>query len=138
MIADRQISYPMGTLRRLSAATRMLVLATGLTAFAGGAIATTITNNDDKEHTITLIEGDKERQVVLKPEQRIENLCPTGCRLRLPDDDEDYELEAKDVVVIEEGYLYYDDPNQPETAPGPGQQPPAAAPPAATPPAPKG
>jgi hypothetical protein len=92
------------------------------------AQAVTITNNDEKEYTITVLEGDKERQVILKPDQRLEGVCPEGCRIRLPDDDEDYEVEGKDSVIIEDGQLFYDDPATPE--PAPGQQPPAGAPPA--------
>ena len=91
--------------------------------------AATISNRDDKEQNITIIEGDSKVDRVLKPQQVLEQICPKGCVLRLNgSDDDEYELEPMDVVSIEDGYLYYD---APEAAPG---APPAPGPGAAQPP----
>lgn len=127
---SKAISFNEFQRRKMRGVSLAVAMAVALGAMSVAAGATTITNKDDKEHTVTIIDGDKERQVVLKPEQKAENVCPTGCRLRLQDDDEDYELDAKDVVVIEEGYLYYDEPEQPQQSPAapPAQAPAPAAP----------
>ena len=92
------------------------VLLSGTTA---GAVS--VTNRDDRDHKITIIEGEAKVEHVLKAAEVKEGLCPKGCVLRLNDnDDEEYELEAKDVVTIEDGYLYYEDD---AAAPGGGKEP---------------
>ncbi len=115
-----------------------LVLAIGL-AGASASAAVSITNRDDKEHKLTIIEEDGKTKAdhVLKGSGVLENVCKAGCVVRLNDSEEDeYELEGTEVVSIEDGYLYYDGPdapaeNQPAApAPAPGQPP-------ATPPAKK-
>lgn len=77
-----------------------------------------ITNRDTKDHKITIvIEGQGNQDQVLKPEQAVEQVCDKGCILRLNDsEDDEYQLEANDVVSIEDGYLYYDN-DQPADAP---------------------
>ncbi len=122
--------------RRLFAAST-LMLAVVLTATSASA-AVSITNRDEKEHKLTIIEEDGKTKAdhVLKGNGVLENVCKAGCVVRLNDSEEDeYELEGTEVVSIEDGYLYYDGPDapadiQPGTpAPAPGQ-PPAAPPPA--------
>ena len=74
-------------------------------------MAATIANHDDKEHNLTIIEGEAKAVQVLKPMQVLEKVCPRGCIVRLDGDEEDeYELEATDMVSIEEGNMYYDTP----------------------------
>ena len=112
-----------------------LILAMVLAGTSASA-AISITNRDDKEHKLTIIEEDGKTKAdhVLKGNAVLENVCKAGCVVRLNDSEEDeYELEGTEVVSIEDGYLYYDGPdapadNQPGT-PAPGQ-PPAAPPPA--------
>lgn len=104
------------------------------------ALATvSVTNRDDKDHKLTVIEGDGAAKTdhVLKAGQVLEGICPSGCVIRLNDSEEDeYELEGTEVVSIEEGYLYYDGPEGPadnQGAPAPGSAPapaPASPPPA--------
>jgi hypothetical protein len=80
------------------------------TAFA----AVTLVNRDDKDHKLTVIEdnGAKSTDHILKPSQVLEGICEKGCVIRINDSEEDeYELEAGDKVSIEEGYLYYDEPD---------------------------
>ena len=102
------------------------------------AEAITVSNRDDKEHKLTVIEGDVKKDLTLAPASVQENICMKGCVVRLNDSENDeYELEGTEVVSIEDGYLYYDGPETP------ADQPPAAAPgapaapgtPPATPPA---
>ncbi len=94
----------------------------------------TITNRDEKEYKLTVIEDDgaKKTDHVLKANQVLENVCPKGCVVRINDSEEDeYELEGNEQVSIEDGYLYYDTPEPPaETQPGTGAPSTPAAPPA--------
>lgn len=84
------------------------------------AQAASITNRDEKDHKVTIIEGDVKRDLVLKPSEAIEGVCESSCVVRLNDSENDeYELEGPDVVSIEEGFLYYDGPEAP-AAPGSG------------------
>lgn len=75
------------------------------------AHASTITNLDDKDHTITVIEAKSTRDQVLRPSATLKGICTKGCVIRLNDgDDSEYELKGSEVVSIEDGYLYYDNP----------------------------
>ena len=79
------------------------------------ANAASVTNRDDKDFKITVIEGDVKQDHVLKPSQVLEGICQKGCVIRLNDNEGDeYELEGTETVSIEEGYLYYDGPDAPE------------------------
>jgi hypothetical protein len=117
-----------------------LAVAFALVCSAGAASAITVTNRDDKEHKLTVIEGESKKDLPLAAAAVIENICMKGCVVRLNDSENDeYELEGTEVVSIEDGYLYYDGPETPaEAAPGAAPTPPAAAPtpPAGAPPAP--
>lgn len=79
------------------------------------ADAASITNRDDQEQKLTIVEGESITEHTLKPAQVLENVCMKGCVVRLNDSDEDeYEVEGTDVVSIEEGSLYYDGPDEPQ------------------------
>lgn len=100
--------------RRVFAACMVAVLTTT------SASAVSVTNRDDKEYKLTVIEGDAKQDHVLKPSGVLEAICPKGCIIRLNDSENDeYELEGPEVVSIEEGYLYYDGPDVP-AEPGAG------------------
>ena len=76
------------------------------------ALAVSITNRDDRDQKVTIIEGAVTKDQVLKPEGTIEGVCLKGCVVRLNDsEDDEYELEGNEVVSIEDGYLYYDGPD---------------------------
>lgn len=78
---------------------------------AGVAAGASITNRDDKDHKLTIMEGQAKADHVLKPSQVLEGICEKGCVVRLNDNENDeYELEGTEIVSIEEGYLYYDGP----------------------------
>lgn len=108
---------------RASATLVAVALTLALTATCSFA-AVTITNRDDKEYKLTVIEEDgaKKTDHVLKANQVLENVCAKGCVVRINDSEEDeYELEGNEQVSIEDGYLYYDTPEPPaETQPGAG------------------
>ena len=88
--------------------------------WTSAANAVSVTNRDDKDFKITVIEGDAKQDHVLKPSAVLEGICQKGCVIRLNDSENDeYELEGTEVVSIEEGYLYYDGPDAP-VEPGTG------------------
>jgi hypothetical protein len=103
---------------------------------AGAAQAVSVTNRDDKEQKIQIVEGDVKKDHVIKPAAVLDGVCLKGCVIRLNDNENDeYELDGTEVGTIEDGYLYYDGPETPtESAPGaakpaaPATPPPAAAP----------
>lgn len=75
------------------------------------AHASTLTNRDDKDHKVTVIEAKSTKDEVLRPSATLEGICSQGCIIRLNDDDDnEYELGGSEVVSIEDGFLYYDTP----------------------------
>ncbi|MCB1504905.1 MAG: hypothetical protein KDJ47_08000 [Hyphomicrobiaceae bacterium] len=71
--------------------------------------AATITNRDARDHKVTIVTGREGEARVLKPQEAWTGVCPSGCVLRLNDQETDeYELEGSDVVSVEDGFLYYD------------------------------
>jgi len=113
-----------------------LTISLAVLVFSGaGASAATISNRDEKDQSIIIIDGDAKSDVVLKPQQTLEKVCPKGCVVRLNgSEDDDYQVEADDIVSIEDGYLYYDAPEaSPGSAPVPGAAPAPAPPPALVP-----
>jgi hypothetical protein len=102
------------------------------------ADAASITNRDSKEIRITISEGETTTEHALRPMEVLDKVCLDGCVVRLEDGEEDeYELEAEDVVAVEGGFLYYDGPEVPDrpgsggrsigpAAPGPGSPTPSA------------
>jgi hypothetical protein len=97
----------------------------GLLSSSTAAHAVSITNRDDQDHKVTVVEGDTKTDHTLKPAQTLTGLCAKGCTLHLNDDpEEEYLLEADDVVSIEEGILYYDTPPDAPAAPGQTPAPP--------------
>jgi hypothetical protein len=74
--------------------------------------AVSLTNRDERDHKVTVIEGEAKTDHVLKPSIALEGICPKGCVVRLDDnEDDEYQLESADVVSIEDGFLYYDQPD---------------------------
>src|SRR5205085_1152024 len=75
------------------------------------AHASSLTNRDDKDYKVTVIEGGVTKDQVLKPSAALEGICLKGCVVRLNDsENDDYELQGSDVVSLEDGHLYYDGP----------------------------
>jgi hypothetical protein len=99
-----------------------VVGAIGLLLSSTAAHAVSITNRDDQDHKVMIVEGDTKTEHVLKPLQVLNGVCAKGCTVHLDgDEEEEYQLEADDVVSIEEGSLYYD--NAPDTPAGPAPAP---------------
>lgn len=84
----------------------------GLLLSATAAHAVSITNRDERDHRVTIIEGDTKADHVLKPSQTLTEICLKGCTIRTNNDaDHEYRLIASDVVSIEDGTVYYDGPD---------------------------
>jgi hypothetical protein len=98
-------------------------IVSGLVLSSAAAGAVSITNADDRDHKVTVIEGDSASDHVLKPAQALSGICPKGCIIRLNDSDDDlYKLDRSDVVSIEDGTVYYEGPDTSgETGPAGGR-----------------
>ena len=80
-----------------------------LLSSSAAAHAVSITNRDEHDHKVTVVEGESRIDHVLKPSQTLNDVCAKGCIVRLNDEaDDEYQLEGSDVVSIEDGSLYYD------------------------------
>lgn len=81
------------------------------------AHATTIINRDTAAHNLRIVEGGQERVVKAEPSQQFDDLCASSCSLYFNDDPEAYEIAAGDIVSIEDGQLFFEDPSsQPNEA----------------------
>jgi hypothetical protein len=72
------------------------------------ASAITLTNRDTSDQKLIVIEGDGQKELVIKAGEKLE-LCQKSCVIRLPDG-EDYEFDGAEVVSLEEGLLFLDTP----------------------------
>ena len=86
----------------LSAATLVLIL-------TGAVHAASITNRDTQDHKLTIFEGENSKDVILKPNQSHNEVCAESCVIRLNDDENnEFEIEANELVSVEDGSLVYD------------------------------
>ena len=87
-----------------------------VTAAHGGSI----TNRDERDHTVTIIEGEAKADHVLKPSQTLSDVCLKGCTIRINNNaDDEYRLTGGDAVVIEDGTVFYDTPDPSALPPAP-------------------
>lgn len=78
-----------------------------LVSVFSAAQAASVTNRDDKDRTVTIIENDLQKEHVLKKDEVLEGVCERGCRIRIDGDDVNpYVLEGTEVTTIEGGDLY--------------------------------
>ena len=95
------------TLKRIAAGMAGVAAA----ALASNVAAVTLTNRDDRDYRITVVEGESSRELTVKPAAVLDSFCQKGCVIRLNNsEDEEYELEGNETVSIEDGLLYYDGP----------------------------
>lgn len=103
-------------------ATSKLMLGIAVAAsmlLCSSAQATTIINRDSAAHNLRIVEGDQERIVNAEPSQQFDDLCASSCSLYFDDDPEAYEIAAGDIVSIEDGQLFFEDPStQPDMPAG--------------------
>jgi hypothetical protein len=102
----------------------------GLLLSATVAHAASITNRDERDHAVTIIEGEAMADHVLKPSQTLSDVCLKGCIIRMnrsEDADEEYRLVGGDAVSIEDGTVFYDTPEAsavPASTPASSKRPP--------------
>jgi hypothetical protein len=71
------------------------------------AHAASVTNRDDVDHKVTIVEGETQKDHVLKKDEVLEGVCERGCSIRIDGDDVNpYVLEGTEVTTIEGGDLY--------------------------------
>ena len=92
------------------------------------AFAASVTNKDDKDHKLTILEGDAKQELQLKPNGVLDGVCLKGCTIRLgSSEDDEYVLEGPEVLSIEDSKIYDDAPDvKSDPAPGISARPPPA------------
>jgi hypothetical protein len=86
----------------------LLVAVLSLVA-ASPAQALKLTNRDTTEQKMTIQENNGSREQVLKPAETIEGFCNAGCTIKMQDGEE-YEFDGNELVSIEEGLIFLDEP----------------------------
>jgi hypothetical protein len=100
--------HPRGSADMMRSVLALMVIGLQLSGIAAHAVQ--ITNRDEADHKVTVIEGSAKTDHVLKPSQALNGICAKGCIVRLNDsEDDEYQLEVDDVVSIEDGSLYYEE-----------------------------
>ncbi len=93
---------------------RLLLLAP-FAVWPAPASAITLTNRDSSDQKLIIIEGDRQSERTIKAGEQLE-LCENSCVIRLPDG-EDYEFDGKEIVSLEEGLLFLDNPDDQNKTP---------------------
>jgi hypothetical protein len=81
---------------------KTLIFAGMLAALAmpAGAVAATVTNSDDTEHTLVVTEGGNQTSVTIGAGETIE-ICPAGCFVTMPNGDREV-LTGTETLHIEQ------------------------------------
>lgn len=83
-------------------------------AHVSAALGASISNRDERDYTVTIIEGEAKADHALKPAQTLSDVCLKGCTMRLNGSEEDaYLLAGSDAVAIEDGTVFYDQAETP-------------------------
>jgi hypothetical protein len=93
------------------------------------ALGASVSNRDERDYTVTIIEGEAKADHALKPSQTLSDVCLKGCTMRVNGSgDDEYLLAGSDAVSIEDGSVFYDQPEVPADAAAPaagaGKRPP--------------
>ena len=84
-----------------------VVPAAVLISVLSAAQAASVTNRDDADRKVTIIESGTQKDHVLKKGEVLEGVCQRGCSIRIDGDDVNpYVLEGTEVTTIEGGDLY--------------------------------
>jgi hypothetical protein len=71
------------------------------------AQAASVTNRDETDRKVTIIESGTQKDHVLKKDEVLEGVCNRGCSIQIDGDDVNpYVLEGTEVTTIEGGDLY--------------------------------
>ncbi len=86
------------------------LIITAFTIVPAAASGITLTNRDTTDQKLIIIEGDKQNERTIKAGEKVQ-LCPNSCVIRLADG-EDYEFDGGEIVSLEEGLLFLDNPEE--------------------------
>jgi hypothetical protein len=103
---------------------RLLVSAALITVLASysSAYALSVTNRDGTDQKITITEDKKQREETIGPSKTLANFCLAGCVIQLQNGEE-YEFDGNEIVSIEEGLMFLDEPSQEDAGETAGQKP---------------
>ena len=82
----------------------MIIATVALFALATPLTASDLSNRDDKDYSLRVVENDEERTVTIKAGETIEDIC-TACVLYLEDDEEGYDVFEDEEILIVDGEL---------------------------------
>lgn len=85
--------------------TSLIVMAT-----ASQAQALQVTNRDAADHKISVTEKSGTQELVVKASQVLDGICTGGCTIKTQDGEE-YEFDGNEIVSIEEGLMFLDEPS---------------------------
>ncbi len=77
---------------------------------AGQASALQLTNRDAADHKLVVTEAGTTKELIVKPSQTLEDVCAKDCTIKMPDGEE-YEFDGSEMVSIEEGLMFLDEPS---------------------------
>jgi hypothetical protein len=84
---------------------------------ASQAGAMQITNRDASDHKLVVTESGASKDMIVKPSQVLADICVKGCTIKMSDGEE-YEFDGTELVSIEEGLLFLDEPPDESTDAG--------------------
>ena len=92
--------------------TRSIYLLTCLIALAAAprADALQVTNRDAADHKLAVTEKSGTQELTVKASQVLDGICKAGCTIKTQDGEE-YEFDGNEVVSIEEGLMFLDEPS---------------------------
>lgn len=76
---------------------------------ASQASALQLTNRDTADHKLVVTEKDTTQELIVKPSQVVDDICEKGCTIKMSDGEE-YEFDGNEIVSIEEGLMFLDEP----------------------------
>jgi hypothetical protein len=86
----------------------------GIVLSVTAAHGASISNRDERDYMVTIIEGEAKAEHALKPAQTLSEVCLKGCIIRVNGSEDDaYRLTGGDAVSIEDGTVFYDAPDAP-------------------------
>jgi len=91
---------------------RSIYLLTSLIALAAAsqAQALQVTNRDAADHKISVTDKSSTQELVVKASQVLDGICTGGCTIKT-EDGEEYEFDGNEIVSIEEGLMFLDEPS---------------------------
>jgi hypothetical protein len=90
-----------------------LTICSAVLLAASQASALQLTNRDTADHKLVVTENGATQDIVIQPSQMLDSICVKGCTIKMSDGEE-YEFDGTEVVSIEEGLMFLDEPGDTE------------------------